>query len=416
MPVDISQHPCFNEDTRHKTGRIHLPVAPKCNVRCNFCNRRFDCMNESRPGVSSSILSPGQTLSYLDYALTENDNIRVVGIAGPGDPFANPDETMETLRRVRHRYPDMILCVATNGLGIGPHIVELAELQVSHITITVNAVDPKIAGSVYAWVRPDKRPLRGTEAGQLVIQRQREAIQAIKQHDIILKINTIVINDINDKHIPKIAATMAELGADVLNCMPMTPVAGTPFAPLGEPTSQAMARIRLLATQYLPQMGHCAQCRADAVGLIGEEMTDEQKCCLQRASQSPLEPESARPHIAVATREGMLVNQHLGEADQVWIFGPNYSLIETRPTPPPGGGETRWQTLADTLHDCRTILCSGAGKSPTTVFQKNGIETIMMNGLIQEALAAVYNGEPVKSPIRKHRCGSGCSGDGLGCG
>jgi len=37
-----SAHPCFNEKAHFSTARIHLPVAPKCNIQCNFCNRKID--------------------------------------------------------------------------------------------------------------------------------------------------------------------------------------------------------------------------------------------------------------------------------------------------------------------------------------------------------------------------------------
>ena len=71
-----------------------------------------------------------------------------MGIAGPGDPFANPDETLETLRRVRAKYPEILLCVATNGLNLPPYLDELAKLKVSHVSITVNAVDPQIGAKI----------------------------------------------------------------------------------------------------------------------------------------------------------------------------------------------------------------------------------------------------------------------------
>ena len=59
-------------------------------------------------------------MAYLDDVVAKRArNIAVMGIAGPGDPFANPEETMETLRLVRERFPKMMLCVATNGLGVG---------------------------------------------------------------------------------------------------------------------------------------------------------------------------------------------------------------------------------------------------------------------------------------------------------
>jgi nitrogen fixation protein NifB len=116
MTLDLTQHPCFNEAARKTAARIHLPVAPKCNVQCNFCDRQYDCINESRPGVTSAVLTPQQAVYYLDRAMEKSPAIRVVGIAGPGDPFASPEETLETLRLVRNRYPEMLLCVASNGL------------------------------------------------------------------------------------------------------------------------------------------------------------------------------------------------------------------------------------------------------------------------------------------------------------
>ena len=101
--MNLDNHPCFNESAHRSFGRVHLPVAPRCNVQCKFCNRKFDCVNESRPGVTSAVLTPTQAMVYLEFVLEKVGNISVTGIAGPGDPFANPNETMETLRRVFRR-------------------------------------------------------------------------------------------------------------------------------------------------------------------------------------------------------------------------------------------------------------------------------------------------------------------------
>jgi nitrogen fixation protein NifB len=150
MNRDLSRHPCFNAEVKRQCGRIHLPVAPHCNVRCSFCNRKYDCLNESRPGVTSSVLSPGQALHYLQKMYERDSRLSVVGIAGPGDAFANAEETLQTLRLVREAFPEMLLCVATNGLNTPAHIAELAEIGGTHLTITVNAVNPEIGAHVYA--------------------------------------------------------------------------------------------------------------------------------------------------------------------------------------------------------------------------------------------------------------------------
>ena len=40
--MNLDNHPCFNPDACKSFGRVHLPVAPLCNIQCNFCNRQFD--------------------------------------------------------------------------------------------------------------------------------------------------------------------------------------------------------------------------------------------------------------------------------------------------------------------------------------------------------------------------------------
>ena len=82
----LTEHPCFSAHAHFRYGRIHLPVAPKCNIRCGYCDRRFDCANESRPGVTSAVVSPEEALVRVERALCQDNRLRVVGIAGPGEP------------------------------------------------------------------------------------------------------------------------------------------------------------------------------------------------------------------------------------------------------------------------------------------------------------------------------------------
>ncbi len=422
MALDINNHPCFNKSVCKDTGRIHLPVAPKCNVMCNFCSRKFDCVNESRPGVTSKVLSPKQALHYLDKAIEIDPRIGVVGIAGPGDPFANPEETMETLKLVREKYPDMLFCIATNGLGINPYIEELAKYNVTHVTITISAVDPEISGKIYAWVRESKRPYRGTLGGEKILANQLAAIKALKAHGIIVKINTIVIPGINDDHVEEVAETVRELGADIQNCMALYPVEGTVFGTLEQPSAATMKTLQDKVTKIIPQMLHCKRCRADAAGLIHEGISDELVETMNAASMLPVDPADAqkRPYVAVASMEGLLVNQHLGEAASVRIYGPNdngvsYKLVDVRETPAPGGGEERWKKLGELLGDCRAVLASGFGNSPGSVLSASGLKPYMVEGLIEENLNIIYSGGKPKSCASSFRCSSGCTGNGTGC-
>ena len=419
MALDRSKHPCFNGNVCHQVGRIHLPVAPKCNVQCNFCNRKYDCVNESRPGVSSTVLSPTQALDYLNKVMTQDPRITVVGIAGPGDAFANGRETMETLRLIRADYPDLLLCIATNGLNIGPYIDALAALDVIHVSITVNAVDPAIGAKVYGWVRHNKHIYRGLEAGRLMLEKQMEAIAALHAHGILVKINAIVIPGVNDHHITDISKVASEQGADILNSIPLCPVADTPFANCGEPDAGLMEAMRSDAERYMEQMRHCTRCRADAVGLLSEQMTDRQYSVLQASARGPLTPGEERPYVAVASREGLLVNQHLGEALALQIYeykGGSVDLVGQRDTPSRGSGHQRWQAMARILSDCQAVLTNGVGAKPQDALKQNGIKTIVTEGLIEENLVAFFNGQPLANPVRAFECGVACVGDGTGCG
>jgi nitrogen fixation protein NifB len=421
--MDFSKHPCYSAEGKHKYARIHLPVAPQCNIQCNYCNRKFDCVNESRPGVSSDVLPPAQAVGYLREMKEKIPAIEVVGIAGPGDPFANPYETMETLRLVRREFPDMMLCLASNGLHIGPYIDELAELEVSHVTITINAIDPRVGALVYKWVRDGGRPHKGEAGAALMIERQIDAVKRLAEKGILVKVNSIIVPGINDRHIPEIARLVKGLGAEIMNCIPLCPVEDTAFQHLPEPSALMTARVRLLSGNHLGQMSHCARCRADAVGLLEEDRSVEFAETLNNYTNAESPMDYTRPYVAVATQEGMLVNLHLGEAEKVIIYRPvedepdEYEIVDVRKLPGNGGGDDRWKKLATNLSDCRAILVSASGPRPRKILENFGLPVVEMEGLIEEGLEALFTGREIPASLRRRftGCGDSCGGNGQGC-
>ena len=94
-------------------------------------------------------------------------------------------------------------------------------------------------------------------------------------------------------------------------------------------------------------------------------MTSLQNCARLEVLEPRTAPVSDRPYVAVASLEGALVNQHLGEASRMLIYAEKagrISLVETRPAPAPGGGNQRWSDLAAILCDCRAVLVHGGGR------------------------------------------------------
>jgi nitrogen fixation protein NifB len=419
-PIDLSRHPCFNDKVRHQFGRIHLPVAPICNIQCNFCNRKYDCVNESRPGVTSVVLSPGQAVEYLRLAVARDPRLSVVGIAGPGDPFATPEETIETLRLVREQFPSMITCLATNGLNLRPWVAELAKLAVSHVTVTINAINPAVGANIYPWVRADGKTYRGADGARRLIDQQFPAVAELKKLGVTMKINTILLPGINDSELVPIAERAKALGVDILNCIPVMPVEGAVFENIVPPTPAEVLETRKLLSPYVPLMHHCTRCRADAVGLLGEAMPETATKDLAASAQLPLKPSEVRPYIAVASWDGVLVNQHLGEADELWIWEEKDGIpriLEQRRTPPSGTGNLRWETLAGLLKDCRLLLVSGAGPKPSQILEQSGLKIIQMDGMVTEGIEAAFsNADMTRLQKRWAGCGLGCSGQKQGCG
>lgn len=265
LDAQLAQHPCFGRCVRGVYGRIHLPVAPKCNIQCGFCDRRYDCANESRPGVTSSVISPEEAVARAKACFAADSRIRVVGIAGPGDPLANP-ETFETLRLVRETLPQAILCLSTNGVNLEAELDRLLYCQVDTLTMTVNTLCSDTAAKIYSWVTAPEGRLTGKDAANYILKKQRRGLELCKEHGCNVKINTVLIPGINDSEIGNIAEMAADYHCTVMNVMPLIPC-GT-LRTLPPPTPELLHFSRQTAERYLPVFTHCKQCRADAAGIV----------------------------------------------------------------------------------------------------------------------------------------------------
>jgi nitrogen fixation protein NifB len=264
----ISSHPCFSKEAHHKFGRIHLPVAPVCNIQCKYCVRKYDCANESRPGITSKILTPDEAMERVGTLLERNENISVIGIAGPGEPLAN-DSTFEVLRLIHREFPEIILCVSTNGLLLIDRLDDLMKSGVRSVTITINAVMPKTAEKIYSWAYYKGKRYIGRDAAELIVKNQSRGLRNAIDAGLIVKVNTVYIPGINDAEIPLIASLSGQRGVDIMNIIPLIPQAE--LSHLQRPSSEMINKIREDCERYIPQMTHCRQCRADAFGILGED-------------------------------------------------------------------------------------------------------------------------------------------------
>jgi len=275
----LKTHPCLSKDAHHRYGRIHLPVAPACNIQCGYCVRKYDCANESRPGVTSRVLTAAEAFERVGAVVGRDERITVVGVAGPGDPLAN-EATFELFRAVGREFPEITLCASTNGLMLPARVDELAESGVKSLTVTINTLSPKTAARIYRWVRYEGETLKGEEAGERLVGNQWLGLKEAVKAGMVVKVNTILLPGINDGEIPDIARAAGALGAAVMNVMPLIPQ-GT-FEGFRPPDRSELDAMRLKCGDSISQIGHCRQCRADAAGMLGEDRDMEMEALIAR--------------------------------------------------------------------------------------------------------------------------------------
>jgi nitrogen fixation protein NifB len=421
LPPDVAalvaDHPCYSEEAHHHFARMHVAVAPACNIQCHYCHRKYDCANESRPGVVSERLRPEDAIRKVLAVAAEVPELSVVGIAGPGDALANPEATFATLEGIRRAAPDLTLCLSTNGLALPAHVDRLVSAGVRHVTVTVNMTDPEVGERIYPWIVLDGKKVCGREASRILSERQLEGIAALRARGVLVKVNSVVIPGVNDAHLPDVARAVRAAGAFIVNLVPLisAPEHGTHYGLTGQrgPTAEELERVQVAAEIDAKVMRHCRQCRADAVGRLGEdrfehftlsklppgpardarELRAERREVVERArghaararAEALLKvagaPAELSARVAVATKSGGLVDQHFGHAREFLVYDVSRDgarLVGRRATDAYcTGGEGDDDALAVALRalaDCDAVLVGKIGRCPEGQLAAAGIE------------------------------------------
>ncbi|MDB9445441.1 nitrogenase cofactor biosynthesis protein NifB [Anabaena sp. CS-542/02] len=428
----IAKHPCYSEDAHHHYARMHVAVAPACNIQCNYCNRKYDCANESRPGVVSELLTPEEAAHKALVIAGKIPQMTVVGIAGPGDPLANPEKTFRTFELIADKAPDIKLCLSTNGLMLPEYIDRIKQLNIDHVTITLNTIDPEIGAQIYSWVHYKRKRYRGVEGAKILLEKQMEGLQALKEADILCKVNSVMIPGINDQHLIEVNKMIRENGAFLHNIMPLisAPEHGTHFGLTGQrgPTPKEVKALQDNCAGNMKMMRHCRQCRADAVGLLGEDRSQEftkdkflemspeydleqrtvvhegiekfkqeLKIAKEKAQKGKKFANNPKILVAVATKGGGLVNQHFGHAKEFQIYevdGNQVSFVGHRRIDQycqgGFGEEATFEHIMAAIADCKAILVSKIGNCPQEKLQAAGIQTVEAYDVISKVALEFY--------------------------
>lgn len=460
----VKHHPCYSEQAHHHFARMHVAVAPACNIQCNYCNRKYDCSNESRPGVVSELLTPEQAVKKTLAAAIAIPQMTVLGIAGPGDPLANPERTFAAFRMLSEQAPDIRLCVSTNGLTLPQHVDELVRHNIEHVTITINAVDPVVGERIYPWIFWNHRRIRGRKAAAILIEQQLKGLSMLTGRGVLVKVNSVMIPGINDAHLQTVNREVKARGAFLHNIMPLIaePAHGTYFGLTGQrgPTHDELQALQDACAGDMNMMRHCRQCRADAVGLLGEDRgadftldrldameldyaaamprRAEVRAELDRQLSAPASPvevpvvfapmpasasvETVRPaRVAVTSSGGGVVNQHFGHARQFLIYEASVDgvrFIGTRRTDQYcvgadhcDEGEGKLERAIRELDGCDAVLSARIGLTPWEALEAAGIFPSGEYAMepIEAAVAAVYRelvsgGHLAADPGRRLAC------------
>jgi nitrogen fixation protein NifB len=407
----VKNHPCYSEEAHHHYARMHVAVAPACNIQCNYCNRKYDCANESRPGVVSEKLTPEQAAKKVLAVASAIPQMTVLGIAGPGDPLANPEKTFKTFELIYRTAPDIKLCLSTNGLMLPDHVDTIAKYKVDHVTITINMVDPEIGQYIYPWVFYKHKRYTGMEGARILHERQMLGLEMLTERGILCKVNSVMIPGVNDKHLVEVNRAVKSRGAFLHNIMPLisAPEHGTVFGMNGQrgPTAQELKALQDSCEGEMNMMRHCRQCRADAVGLLGEdrsaEFTTEKIMGMEvnydsdtrKAYQAQVEAKQEELRalageisdinllIAVATKGSGLVNEHFGHAKEFQIYELSTSgakfVGHRRVDLYCQGGygeEDSLATIIRAINDCHAVFVAKIGGCPKADLTQAGIEPV----------------------------------------
>lgn len=395
-------HPCYNCQA-HQYARMHLPIAPKCNISCNYCLRKYDCPNESRPGVTTSILKPEEALQKYLEVKKKVPNLSVVGIAGPGDALANFEETKKTLELIREQDQDVTFCLSTNGLMLPQYARELINLGVSHVTVTMNAIDPRIGAQIYKYVDYMGIKYYGEAGAAILMSNQLAGISMLTSKGIICKVNIVMLKGINEMHIPSVVEKVKQIGGTITNIMQLIPVEGSVFEHLPLVSNVEIMQMRKKCGETMKQMYHCRQCRADAIGTLEKDLSIEFNAC-HKPSENELNQSNrmmSAIQVAVATKSGMIVDQHFGQVSEFYVyeylngtavFKEKRSVKKYCPGPSEcDDNEGRMDSIIRTISDCNAVIAMRIGDAPKQKLLNRGIKAFTTYDRIEDSVKWAVN-------------------------
>lgn len=151
---------------------------------------------------------------------------------------------------------------------------EIIDAGVDTLTVTINGVDPEIQAKICESIVYKGIHYFGYEAAKILIENQLKGIKKVSEAGITVKVNTVLIPEINADHAVTVAKTVAQHGAKIFNIIPLIPQHKLSWCSV--PGCDQISRVRSEAGKYINVFRHCQRCRADAAGIPGGKDVAEQ--------------------------------------------------------------------------------------------------------------------------------------------
>jgi nitrogen fixation protein NifB len=298
------------------------------------------------------------------------------------------------------------------------YVDEICKYNIDHVTITINMVDPDIGAKIYPWIFYNHKRIHGREAAQILTERQMLGLEMLTARGVLTKVNSVLIPGINDQHLIEVNKAVKARGAFLHNIMPLISEAehGTMFGLTGQrgPSAQELKEVQDACMGGANLMRHCRQCRADAVGLLGEDRSDEftlekvaemdvvydldkrrayqAKVDAQRAAQVAAKKaalaaqgvdDGMKVLLAVATKGNGKVNEHFGHAHEFQIYevsATGTAFIGHRRVDHycqgSWGEEDVLPSIVTAINDCHAVLVAKIGACPRDELKEAGIDPV----------------------------------------
>lgn len=173
---------------------LRISLIDKCNLRCSYC------MPKEIFGPNYQFLKRNEWLHFdeLDdiveiFLALGVQKVRLTG----GEPLLRPG-LVKYIHRLKHHHKVNDISLTTNGLNLSKKIRELKEAGLSRITISLDALDPKISGEMNGMGIGSDKVLK--------------SVDSVLELGMNLKINMVVKRGVNESEILPMARYFKKLG------------------------------------------------------------------------------------------------------------------------------------------------------------------------------------------------------------